>query len=328
MEKQTPIVNDDLIAKFLAGEATDTESEAVNNWILDSDKNESSFFEAQKVWERASRNKTFRKVNTATAWEKLQEKETKVVTLEPKRIAVPFMRVAAAVVLLFLVGLAWYFLGEKEVQQLTFSTAEKADSLLLADGSQVFANRQSKITYPKEFSGKKRAVKLEGEAFFQVKSDKEKPFIVQTENIEIQVVGTAFNVRNDEVSGETQIVVQEGKVVVRSATDSVFLTAGQQAVISKNTILKKESIGDKNFLAYKTKRLVFEQTTLNEAVEKINNLYLSNITLKNKVLGSCLLTVSFENAKVEEIIEIIAQTLNLTVSQEGKQLFLDGKGCK
>lgn len=324
MEKQTPIVNDDLIAKFLAGEANDTESEAVNDWILDSDKNESSFFEAQKVWEKTSKTKNFRSVNTDTAWQKLHGQEAKIIALKPK---FQFMRVAAAVALLFLVGLTWYFWGNQEAQQLTFSTAEKADSLLLADGSQVFANRQSKITYPKEFSGEKRAVKLEGEAFFQVKSDKEKPFIVQTKNIEIQVVGTAFNVRNDEISGETEIVVQEGKVLVRSVADSVFLTAGQQAIIHKNTILKRESIGDKNFLAYKTKRLIFEQTTLNEAVEKINHLYLSNLTLKNKALGNCLLTVSFENAKVEEIVEIIAQTLNLTVSQEDKQIFLDGKAC-
>lgn len=327
MEKQTPIVNDDLLAKFLAREATETESEAVNDWLLDSDENERYFFEIQKVWEKTSPTKKFRKVNTDTAWQKFQTQETKVVALKSKRIAVPFMRVAAAVVLLLGVGAIWYLATNQTAEQVVFATKEKADSLLLADGSQVFVNRQSKITYPKEFSGKKRAVKLEGEAFFQVKSDKSKPFVVETKDIEIQVVGTAFNVKIAPAKGRTEVVVQEGKVLVRSAKDSVLLSAGEQATIYENTIVKKDSIDDKNFFAYKTKKLVFEKTSLNDAILKVNELYQTNIVLKNQAIGKCLLTVSFDGASVAEITEIMAQTLNLTVSEANKQIILDGKGC-
>ncbi len=333
MEKHTPIVNDDLIAKFLAREATETESEAVNDWLLDSDENEKYFFEVQKVWEKAgkqaaNKSKTFRKVDTDAAWQKLRGKEAKVVQMKPKRTAVPFMRIAAAIAFLLVVGFAWYFLSDKEAQQLAFATTEKADSLLLADGSQVFVNRQSKITYPETFSGKKRVVKLEGEAFFQVKSNKEKPFVVETQSVEIQVVGTAFNVKVAPNKSRTEVIVQEGKVLVRSAKDSIYLTAGEQAAIEGDKITKQENIADKNFLAYKTRLLVFEKTTLNEAIAKINALYMSEIKLKNPALGNCPITVTFDNESIGSIIEIIANTLGLTIVKENDELLLDGKGCE
>ncbi|MCU0390984.1 MAG: FecR domain-containing protein, partial [Thermoflexibacter sp.] len=296
-------------------------------WILDSEKNETYFFEAQKAWEKASKNKSFRKVNTDTAWQKWQSKDKKVVPMKPKR-KVPFLRIAATVALLLCVGLGWYLINNQEVAQVAFVTKEKADSLLLADGSQVFVNRESKITYPKEFSDKKRVVKLEGEAFFQVKSDKEKPFIVETQSVEIQVVGTAFNVKVAPSRGKTEVVVQEGKVLVRSAKDSIFLTAGEQAVIENDKVQKKENIEDKNFLAYKTRLLVFEKTTLDEALTKINTLYMSEITLKNPALGKCLITVTFDNESIEGITEIISNTLQMTASKQGNQIILDGKGCE
>jgi ferric-dicitrate binding protein FerR (iron transport regulator) len=327
LETHTPIVNDDLLAKFLAGEANNTESEAVNDWISFSEKNETYFFEAQKAWEKASKNKSFRKVNTDRAWQKWQSKDAKVVQMKPKR-KVPFLRIAAAVALLLCVGLGWYLINNQEVAQVAFVTKEKADSLLLADGSQVFVNRESKITYPKEFSDKKRVVKLEGEAFFQVKSDKEKPFVVETQSVEIQVVGTAFNVKVAPSKGKTEVVVQEGKVLVRSAKDSVFLTAGEQAIIENDKVQKKENIEDKNFLAYKTRLLVFEKTTLDEALTKINALYMSEITLKNPALGKCLITVTFDNESIEGITEIISNTLQMTASKQGNQIILDGKGCE
>jgi ferric-dicitrate binding protein FerR (iron transport regulator) len=329
LEKQTPTVNDDLIAKFLAGEANSTESEAVNDWILDSEKNENYFFEAQKAWEKASRNKTFRKVNTDAAWHKLQGKEAKVVQLKPKRTAVPFMRIAAAVVILLGVSAIWYLVTKQDVEQVAFVTKEKADSLLLADGTQVFVNRESKITYPKEFSEKRRKVKLEGEAFFQVKPDKEKPFVVEAQSVEIQVVGTAFNVKVTPARQRTEVVVQEGKVLVRSGKDSIYLSAGEQATVENNRIQKKESIQDKNFLAYKTRLLVFEKTSLNEVIEKINALYATEIVLKNGALGNCPITVTFDDASIEEIIEIITQThQGLKVSREGNHFIFEGERCE
>lgn len=329
MEKQTPIVNDDLLAKFLAGEANSTESEAVNDWILDSEKNENYFFEAQKAWEKASRNKAFRKVNTDSAWQKFQEQAPKVVALKPKRTAMPFMRIAAAVVLLLGVSAVWYWATNQAVEQVAFVTKEKADSLLLADGTQVFVNRQSKITYPKEFSEQIRKVKLEGEAFFQVQPDKAKPFVVETQSIEIQVVGTAFNVKVVPNLQRTEVVVQEGKVLVRSSKDSVYVSAGEQATVENNRIQKKESIQDKNFLAYKTRMLVFEKTTLNEVIAKINALYATEIILKNEALGNCLITVTFEDASIEEIIDIITQThQGLRISKEGNRFVVEGERCE
>ncbi|SFF23192.1 FecR family protein [Thermoflexibacter ruber] len=329
MEKQTPIVNDDLIAKFLAGEADNTESEAVNDWILESEKNENYFFEAQKTWEKASRSRNFRKVNTDAAWQKWQSKEAKVVQLKPKRTAVPFMQIAAAVVLLLGVSTIWYLVTKQNIEQVAFVTKEKVDSLLLADGTQVFVNRESKITYPKEFSGKKRRVKLEGEAFFQVQSDKEKPFVVETQSTEIQVVGTAFNVKSTFALQRTEVVVQEGKVLVRSGKDSLYLNAGEQVTVEKDKIQRKESIQDKNFLAYKTRLLVFEKTSLNEVIAKINALYATEIILKNKALGNCPITVTFDDASIEEIIDIITQThQGLRVSKEGKRFVFEGERCE
>ncbi|GAB4196927.1 MAG: FecR domain-containing protein [Thermoflexibacter sp.] len=329
MEKQTPIVNDDLIAKFLAGEADNTESEAVNDWILESENNENYFFEAQKAWEKASRNKTFRKVNTDSAWQKFQMQAPKVVALKPKRTAVPFMRIAAAVVILLGVSTIWYLVTKQNVEQVAFVTKEKTDSLLLADGTQIFVNRESKITYPKKFSEKTRRVKLEGEAFFQVQSDKEKPFIVETQSVEIQVIGTAFNVKSAFALQRTEVVVQEGKVLVRSGKDSVYLNAGEQVTVEKDRIQRKESIQDKNFLAYKTRLLVFEKASLSEVIAKINALYATEIILKNKALENCPITVIFNDASIEEIIDIITQThQGLRVSKEGERFIFEGEQCE
>ncbi len=134
------------------------------------------------------------------------------------------MQIAASAFILLGAGFGAYFLlSGREVPQVTHVTHQLPEERTLPDQTHVTLNRHSKIQYARDFAGKLREVTLSGEAFFKVTKDAGKPFIVHTPMANVKVVGTAFNVA--EGHGELEVSVSEGKVLVMTDHDSIYLQA-------------------------------------------------------------------------------------------------------
>ena len=333
------IVDEALLGKYFAGETDRRETAQVEIWLQKAE-NQRVFEQLQRIWNAGAEAKaTPKPVDVDAAWSKMKTgmnrppTEAKTVNFTPtvssaqplaKRDFAAYWRVAAGILLLAGVGLAVYFLNQKDPEKQVATRAGTAQQTL-ADGSVVLLGKQSRLRFPARFSGKTREVHLKGEAFFKVQRNENQPFTVHTAQVDIKVLGTSFRVTTDSLAGTTEVAVTTGKVLVSAPADSIILTKGERAVFENGLFVRHANAALRpGFSA----TFVFERTSLLEVTSKLNEVYGTNIALKNRSLGNCLLTVTFVNKNLDEVLQIIGETLELSVSEQQDRIILDGKGCK
>jgi transmembrane sensor len=337
-------INEAFLVRYFINDTTESENRRVQEWLLQNPENPQIFAEMQKLWDKTGSLRRQMPVNVDTAWQKMQAKMNKIPSQtieEPKVIALkPSIRankwgglgLAASLALVLGLGWLWYNLSQldnKQTAMVVFSTQNKAQELVLEDGSKVFLNKKSKINYPQSFAKKTRMVEFSGEAYFEVKSNPGKPFQIKTPHLKVEVLGTAFNLQTETPEGESVLVVQEGRVRVSTEQASEEYVAGEKAIYKPETkTLQKIKNNNPNFLAYKTLALNFEQTPLNEVIRQINELYESKIELAKPSLGSCTLTVKFVNQDLNTLLQIIAETLELKIERKNASIILTGEACE
>lgn len=324
-----PEVEDELIAKYLSGDASPEEALAMMDW-LQLPANRLRFEDLEKTW-NASARKSKPVFNSEKAWSKL---EGSFVALERSARAVDVawlasktFRIAASLLLVTATAIFIVLNFSKDEKNLAAATQREILPLTLSDSTRVTLFRFSSIEYPQHFNRKTREVEFaKGEAFFQVARNAEKPFVIHTPIADIRVVGTEFNVKVS--NGQTEVAVKEGKVLVYSSNDSIFLTAGTSTVFRQNEKAKetKEPI-DNNVWGYATRNLTYKDTPLVSVINDLQRAYPCTISIANKEIGNCKLTATFENDSVDKIINLIAETLSLGVNKNGDVYVLAGEGC-
>lgn len=222
------------------------------------------------------------------------------VKMTPRR---NWLRVAAAVTLLLVTGwlLRNFMISKPEMKTVTASTEIKRFDL--ADGTAVWLNKGSSLTYPQEFQ---REVTLSGEAYFAVAKDAQKRFRVTTDETTVTVLGTVFNVKESKKTGLTEISVSEGKVRVQAKSDSaqVDLIANETAVYDASARTLTEN-KDKNLngLAWQRKSLRFNDTTLQNVLFEIETYFGTEIELENAGLANCKVSGRYKtDGGAEEVL--------------------------
>ena len=202
----------------------------------------------------------------------------------------------------------------------------KSDTL--PDGSGVFLNKKTELAYTYDKKEKSHFVKLKGEAYFNIQHDDDKNFIIDAEGVFIRDIGTSFNVKAYPEDNTVEVVVEEGKVMFYTGTDTgIYLSAKGKGIYNKATKEFTIEQPEENVLAYKTKFFSFSNTDLRAAVEALNNVYDKKIVLGEN-LSNCRLTVSFNQEDIDEIAAVMAETLGLTLKNSATEIRLDGQGCE
>ncbi len=331
----------DLIIKYLAGEATTAEQEAVETWAAQSEQNKRELEEARLVHQKSGEYYQFKSFDTNTAWEKTQQRiQPKIVSIDSsqnrkKAFISTFYKYAAIFILAFLVASAGYYFGIRNQQNQVVSeiiSAEKqvVSEYTLPDGSVVALNSNSKLQFPKEFKGDFREVTVTGEAFFDVVPNPEKPFIINAGNAQVKVLGTSFNVSAYPETETVEVVVETGIVQVAGNekmntpdTGEILLKAGEKGVLLISTgKLEKTVNSDINYLAWKTQNLIFENTPLNEVVHYLNKTYHSDIQIIGENVDQLALTAQFEKKPVDFILNVIQLTFGLNLEMENEKYIL------
>jgi ferric-dicitrate binding protein FerR (iron transport regulator) len=200
----------------------------------------------------------------------------------------------------------------------------------LPDGSEVWLNQHSRLTYQDDFNDKNRSVQLEGEAFFEVRKDTQRPFIIQTQQAKVQVLGTSFNVQAYEETNSTEVHVASGLVSISSIenkTGGIALKPGETGRLTNGNIAVFREEEDFNALAWKEKRLIFKKTPLNTVFKNLEEYFKIRIAIKNATILQCRFTGSFNQPTLEEIIEALSVSLDLTIAKENDTYVIDGDGC-
>lgn len=167
------------------------------------------------------------------------------------------------------------------VHDMAVSTSRGKDCrLTLPDSSTVWLNAESKIEFPERFADNERRVKLSGEAYFEVKKDARRPFVVETNALQASVLGTSFNVRAyDEV--KTEVVLVEGSVKVTGGGSSLLIRPGQQAVMQAGHPLQAADIDVYPLIQWKDGLFYYDNTPLKNIMQDMGRWYNINIVFEN-----------------------------------------------
>jgi len=326
-----------LIAKVLAKEATEEEINMVDQWISTSEKNRKLFEEYKNILLAVDLNKQAGEIDLDKEWaimkSRMDSLETKKISpLNKSGYFLSNLRISyvAAAAIVFLVVL----FGPKLIRSLNsieFSTGALAEQIFLPDSSKILLNAYSSIVYPKKFSKSERKISFKGEAYFEVAYDSEKPFSINTNEVLIEVLGTSFNLNAYKHMESLEVVVNTGKVALSSLqneSERVILEAGNKGTYSKNDGKLSSSLNtDINFLAWKTRKLVFVNEEFGNIIHTLGNVYYKEMVILNEDLIPCRVTSTFDQLPFDAVLRILEATLGLEVEEKESVIYIDGPGC-
>jgi transmembrane sensor len=318
----------ELIAKQLQGELSAQEEKVLLAWVSEKDENKTIYEQSVKAWEYSGRKQGNFHVNTDAAWAKVKSRageSTKVIRFWQR----PVYQIAASLVLLLTIGsLTDSFKGSPEY--ITVASKNEKVKFYLPDSSVVWLNKNSSVRYPDNYNEKSREVQLDGEAFFDVRRDVTKKFIVLGHHSVTEVLGTSFIVKSYKGSQEEFVKVITGKVSFSSRSESnkqVLLTPGLEGKLEAGNIISSSKITDTNFKAWKEQKLDFDNTELSQVIASLNNYFGVEVTVTDSALLKCSFTGSFDNPEIEQIINILSVSLNVEYKKEKNKYILSGQGC-
>ena len=272
-------------------------------WVESLYPKKNEVFDADKAWDRFN--------NT------LDQKERRIIMRHR------FVKYASSIAAIFIVaiGLLQIFRSKPEMKR--FTTPQKTD-LYFNDGSFACMNKNSEIDYPEKFFGDTREISIFGEAFFNVRSNKEKPFIVKAGDYRIEVLGTKFNVKNID-EGKYEVYLEKGKVSVYhkdSPDKNKILLPGQMVLLSKDGISYENNFSE-NYLSWKNDKLIFHNSLLKDAIVDIENYYGVSISIDDaQKVGQLRLTAQFENKTLDEVLDVITLIFDLEKEKRDTKILL------
>ncbi len=319
---------DQLIVNDFSGEITSSERQLLDEWFSESVENKRYYNEQKKLVEIFSLHQKMQKIDEHKAY---QSVSAKLYTRKKISWITWVERVAAFLLIPVLIfSVVNHISQTKHEHQFSavYNTAETPlgmrSSLTLPDGTKVWLNAGSKLSYPVLFDDKVREVKLSGEAYFEVKKDKKWPFLVNSGNMNLVVLGTTFNCNAYPENNEIQTVLVEGQVSVmnQSATVLEELQPGELAVFAKNSQQITKSKTDlQKYIAWKSGKLMFRDDRMNLVVEKLQRWYNIDIEIKDKEISDYIYTATFIDESLDQVLKMLALSapISYTISERTKQ---------
>lgn len=322
-------IDDDLLVKYLVGEATPAEAEAIQNWIAASPANRQEYDNFKLIWDESRQISSAKNLDEDAAYLRLQKRISNTVTTPTQPVRVRKMKtswwIGIAASLLLVCTVAWltlsHYYDNRNIAFVRINSEAKTRAQTLPDGSAVTLNSHSTLIYPEKFTGKIRPVTMLGEAFFKVTPDKTKPFIIRVNGVTVRVVGTSFNIKSR--NGKTQVIVETGIVNVSEKEKNVNLSPGEKVLVTgKDGLQTKESIKGRLYNYYATHELVCDETPLNELVGSLNEVYGAHIVIGNKAIANLPITTVFKDQSLDQVLLVISETFKIKVERGKKGIVL------
>jgi len=235
-----------------------------------------------------------------------------------------FYRVAASILIIVALTGIGYKINEYINSPLIVSNINhEVLKYWLPDSSLVSLNKDSKLIYYRNFLSK-RTIQFEGEAFFEIKRDVHRPFIIKTAESEIQVLGTTFCVETE--LKNTNVTVSSGKVALYSSlqlSDTLLLEKGDKGVYNaQNRTLEKQKNNDINFLAWKNHRLSFEKTPMEKVITDLEKYFQIKVNVKSPEIFQLNYTSQFTNPTLSEVLKEMELVLNIRSDISGNIILM------
>ncbi|MVT08627.1 FecR family protein [Chitinophaga tropicalis] len=321
--KQQPDI--DVVIRYLEDPGHEEHKRSLDEWLQLDAANLDIFLETKALWQGEVLPAPA-SYNTSLQWQQLDTRLTAsnltpVTNPQPvqaskgklRSIASRYWWAAAAIV-----GIITAITLYRQPLYIAQQTAQNTDSLLLPDGTKLYLNAHTSVKYPRHFKGNSREVFVQqGEVFVDVKHMPEKPFSVHLKNVDIEVLGTSFDVK--ETKKGVNVFVQTGKVkaVYKNGKKSVVLTPGEEAeMLLAGATISTRYHRNNNPIAWKTGQLTFYDTPLSEVTAILEDYYKVRISLKGEGLADKRLIATFHKESLSEVLDILSKTLQVNAVQK------------
>lgn len=242
--------------------------------------------------------------------------------VEKKVRQLSFAKYAAAASIVLILSFSALLYLNKQSEMKTVVTTDYTQNVQLPDGSSVMLSRYSSLRYPSKFKKRNRKVEIEGEAYFEVTKDNKRPFVVSTENIQIQVLGTQFNVESYPKANYIKTTLVEGAVSVRNRQneDAIILSPNESALFCKanETLHKEYSENVKDEIAWKEGKLIFNNKKMNQIAAGLSHFFNVSIVIPDSSLKEYRVTARFEQGEsLDEMLNLLQSAANFNWKQVG-----------
>lgn len=314
---------DELIANYLTEGLDKNALDELKTWIAASAENQQYFIRQREIWFSAVSREAASVYDKDKAFENFRnrvESQKEIQSTSRRGFSLSALwRYAAVVAIIIAVGCISYWQGEVNVKDTFADISVEAPlgsktKLYLPDGTLVWLNAGSRMTYSQGFGVDNRKVELEGEGYFEVKRNEKIPFFVKTKDLQLQVLGTKFNFRDYPEDHEVVVSLLEGKVglnnLLREEKEAV-LSPDERAVLNKaNGLLTVESVTASNASQWTDGYLFFDEELLPDIAKELERSYNVKIHIANDSLKTFRFYGNFvrREQNIQEVLEALAST--------------------
>ena len=336
-DNEVKVSDEELKAKFLAGECAEEELLLIRDWLKDFPEEQKELFKTEKMSDEL-KAQFMPKSQIRMAEERLQarirkqeaEQEAEQQTEHHARVVSMWRRAAAVAVVCVLGGLAWFYLQHNSLRsmqmQVVMTGADNDTTLMLPDGTKVWLNRQSALKYPKEFDAEDRVVEIEGEGYFEVTKDPHQPFIVESDVMSVKVLGTVFNFHVDKEQQKASVSLLEGKVRVAGNNDegTIELEPGQKAFVDARmgsmTVSEADVYQEAMWHEHKT---AFSNANINSIAKLLENIYKVQVVVDPAIdQNNTYSGVVKEKETIDSVLDLLQNTLPIHYKVKGNKVYL------
>jgi transmembrane sensor len=331
---------EELLPGYLSGDLPDKDRAMIDDWRIESPENEIIFQESLKAWEAMPLLYEMEQFNSFEALKKINNRISNQVTT---KWWIPIQRIAAILLLPLLV-----YSGYISIRNATIKNQQKEHVVMqtitsrqgmitqfdLADGTKVWLNSGSALQFPNSFAGDLREVKLTGEAFFKVTKNKEQPFHVHTRNLDIEVLGTSFNVVSYDDEQQAEVVLVEGKVKLSDEKDQekkefAFILPGQRAVYTEDTKkMETQTVAVDKYIAWRDGNLVFRDDKMEDVVRRLSRWFNVEIIINDPEIKSYIYKATIRNENLSQVLNLLKISAPIDFQITGNKLLSNGEYSK
>ncbi|MDG5800857.1 FecR domain-containing protein [Marinilabiliaceae bacterium ANBcel2] len=297
---------EDLIVRYLCGEANSQEQSYIKNRLQNDPDFKKLYNDMCFIWENAA-NPSY---NKEQDWQAIRER----MGFCKKRKSTPYsmlMRIAAIIVIMLSVSTAlWVYWNVPGYGRwVVYETEAQTDSLTLPDESMVFLNRNSSLKFKNAFAGDERRVILKGEGYFEVSSNPEQPFYVDVGNASVKVKGTAFHINEKGKNNIIELNVTQGVVEMLSQNNKLTVYEGEWAQADNSDIIKG-AIANNNFLSWKTGIIEFNNASIDIITETLESHFEQVDSIYYNFESDIKITTRFPEPNLKEITNELSLHFN------------------
>lgn len=318
-----------LITRYLLNSLSEEEVNLVEEKLNSDNEFKQAFELSERIWKQSQliefpdfdENKALANIS-----EKIQNKKK-----SHRGIIMLALKIAAILIVGVFIGLFINKLKKTDnsIVEITVKKGEKL-TVCLPDSNKIWLNSECRLSYPADFTGINRQIEIEGEAYFEFTNNKEFPIVVKCGETLLIGNNVLYNIKKNSEEGITEINVENGFLTLTDPTwggHKMVIDENLRGTITKDLPLFIERSENRNYLAWKTGKLIFDETPLELVAQELSKVYGENIIVKGEV-KYCELSSEFDNYKLEQILTIIKERFDIQISESGNRYVLQGNNCE